>query len=158
MSDRDDNMNKRPPSNPSQENIIVLQAMYDSFRRGDVDAMLGFIGADVEWREPNNPINPAAGARHGHAGFLEWLRIGRQSEEILVLELRQFLTSENMVAVVGFARCRAKATGKSYETDFIHLITLKEGKIARFQEFFDTYAAAEAFRLDSSPSDEVHVR
>ena len=32
------------------------------------------------------------------------------------------------------------------KTDFVHLITFKDGKIERFREFFGTYAAAEAFR------------
>jgi ketosteroid isomerase-like protein len=39
-----------------------------------------------------------------------------------------------------------RSTGKVYETDFVHLIDLRNGRVARFQEFFDTYAAAEAFR------------
>jgi ketosteroid isomerase-like protein len=96
--------------------------------------------------EPANPFNPAAGMRHGKAGFLEWVNIGRESEEILVLQPMQFLTDEDTVAVVGHTKCIAKATGKSYETDFVHLVTIKDGKIIRFQEFFDTYAAAEAFK------------
>ena len=79
-------------------------------------------------------------------GFLEWLTIGRDAEEILVLEPRKFLTDNDTVAVVGFTRCLAKPTGKSYETDFVHLVTLREGKVIRFQEFFDTFVAAEAFR------------
>jgi ketosteroid isomerase-like protein len=33
-----------------------------------------------------------------------------------------------------------------YESDFVHLVTFKDGKVARFQEFFDTYLAGEAFR------------
>jgi ketosteroid isomerase-like protein len=65
-----------------------------------------------------------------------------------VLELRQFLTDRDTVAVLGFARCRARSTGKIYETDFIHLVTFQDRKITRFQEFFDTYAAAEAFRVN----------
>jgi ketosteroid isomerase-like protein len=28
----------------------------------------------------------------------------------------------------------------------VHLVTVRSGKIAKFQEFFDTYAAGEAFR------------
>ena len=50
----------------------------------------------------------------------------------------------------------AKPTGRTYETDFVHLITFRDGKIRRFQEFFDTYAAAEAFlapAVDSSTFD-----
>ena len=33
-----------------------------------------------------------------------------------------------------------------YKTDFVHVVTFRDGKIARFQEFFDTYVAGEAFR------------
>ena len=102
--------------------------------------------SEVVWEEPANPFNPAAGTRHGKAGFLEWLKVGRQSEEILDLQSKQFLTDNDTVAVVGYTKCLAKSTGKSYETDFVHLVTLKDGKIIRFQEFFDTYAAAEAFK------------
>jgi ketosteroid isomerase-like protein len=47
---------------------------------------------------------------------------------------------------VGHTRCRVKSTAKMYETDFVHVVTFKQGQIARFQEFFDTFAAAEAFR------------
>jgi len=50
------------------------------------------------------------------------------------------------VAVIGHTRCRVKSTAKMYETDFVHVVAFKQGRIARFQEFFDTFAAAEAFR------------
>ena len=32
------------------------------------------------------------------------------------------------------------------ERDFVHLVTFKDGRVVKFQEFFDTFAAAEAFR------------
>ena len=82
----------------------------------------------------------------GTHGFLEWLRVGRQSEEILALEPQLYLTSASSVAVVGHMKCRAKPTGRVYESDFVHLVTFTDGKVARFQEFFDTYLAGEAFR------------
>jgi ketosteroid isomerase-like protein len=126
--------------------IRTVQEVYAAFARRDVQAILAVLSPDVEWGEPANPFNPAAGTRRGHAGFLEWLQIGRASEEILALEARQFLADTESVAVVGHTKCLAKPTGKTYETDFVHLVTFKDGKIVRFQEFFDTYAAAEAFR------------
>jgi len=113
-----------------------------------VDAILAVVSPDVEWVEPDNPFNPSAGTRHGQAGFLEWLRIGKQSEEILALEPRQFLSGDDIIAVVGYMKCVAKRTGRSYESDFVHLVTFKAGKITRFQEFFDTYVAGEAGRPD----------
>ena len=127
-------------------NVKAVQHMYAAFAKRDINAILGMLSPDVEWREPSNPFNPAAGTRYGHEGFMEWLNIGRQSEEILALVPRKFLSDGDTVAVVGYTKCLAKPTGRSYETDFVHLITIKDGKIVRFQEFFDTYAATEAFR------------
>jgi ketosteroid isomerase-like protein len=130
----------------STENAKLVQDVYTAFAKRDIQSILALLSPDVEWGEPANPFNPAAGMRHGHAGFLEWLNIGRQSEDILVLEPRKFLADNDSVAVIGYTKCLAKPTNQTYETDFVHLVTLKDGKITRFQEFFDTYAAAEAFR------------
>jgi ketosteroid isomerase-like protein len=132
--------------NQPSDNVKAVQGLYAAFRNGEVSAILALLSADVEWCEPENPFNPAAGTRRGEAGFLEWLRIGQASEEILALEPRQFLSDDESVAVVGYSKCLAKPTGRTYETDFVHVITFRDGKIARFQEFFDTHAAGEAFR------------
>jgi ketosteroid isomerase-like protein len=141
-------MDKQISYNESDKNIKIVQELYAAFARHDIEAILRVLSPKVEWGEPANPFNPAAGTRYGHEGFLQWIEIGAQSEEILTLEPRQFITGTDTVAVVGYTKCRAKPTGKIYETDFVHLINIKDGKVVRFQEFFDTYAAAEAFRSD----------
>jgi len=130
------------------DHVRIVRELYAAFQQGDVAALLSVISPDVEWGEPDNPFNPAAGTRRGHAGFLEWLRVGRLAEEILVLEPREFLANSDSIAVVGYLKCLARPTGRSYESDFVHLVTFKEGKITRFQEFFDTWAAGQAFRPD----------
>jgi len=129
-----------------KENVSMVQELYASFAKRDIGSILGMLSSDVEWGEPSNPFNPAGGTRHGHKGFLEWLNIGKQAEEILVLEPRKMLTDNDSVAVVGYMKCLAKATGKTYESDFVYVVTLRDGKIVKFQEFFDTYVAGEAFR------------
>ena len=129
-----------------QENIKIVRQLYEAFAQRNINAILGMLSPDVEWGEPANPYNPAGGTRCGHQGFLEWLNIGRQAEDILILEPRKMLVDDDSVAVVGYMKCRAIPTGKIYESDFVHLVTLKSGKVAKFQEFFDTYLAGEAFR------------
>ena len=126
-------------------NIETVRRMYGAFARRAIDEILPVLAADVIWSEPENPHNPAAGVRRGHAGFLEWLRVGGEAEEILALEPKHFLAGDGMVAVVGYTKCRVKATGRVYETDFVHVIAFRSGLVVRFQEFFDTYAAADAF-------------
>ena len=133
------------PPGPGKHVQVVLQ-LYEAFRKGDVGRILALLSPDVEWIEPENPYNPAAGRRTGEAGFREWLKVGHEAEEILVLEVRQMFSNPDGVAVVGHSKCLARATGRTYESDFVHVITFRGDQIVRFQEFFDTFAAAEAFR------------
>lgn len=129
-----------------QSNMGIVKELYSAFARKDINGMLAMLSEDIEWGEPENPYNPAGGVRKGHAGFLKWISIGRDAEDILVLEPERFLTDEYGVAVTGYMKCRVKNTGKVYESDFVHLVTIKDGKICRFIEFFDTYIASEAFK------------
>ena len=128
----------------ANSNVEIVQGLYAAFAQRDIPTIVALLSPDVEWGEPPNPFNPAGGMRRGHGP--EWAEVGRQSEDILVLEPRKMLVGQDSVAVVGFMRCRAIPTGKEYESDFVHLVTLEAGKVTKFQEFFDTYAAGEAFR------------
>ena len=127
-------------------NVEIVQGLYHAFAARDIPAILAVLSPDVEWGEPSNPFNPAGGTRHGHDGFLERIEIGRKAEEIVLLEPHKMLLDEDSVAVVGFMRCRAIPTGRVYESDFVHVVTLASGMVTKFQGFFDTYAAGEAFR------------
>ena len=128
------------------ENINIVKRLYTLFAKKNISSILEMLSPDVEWGEPSNPFNPAGGTRYGHKGFLEWINIGRQSEDILELQPKKMLTDIDSVAVIGFIKCLAKPTGKIYESDFVHLFIIKDGLIVKFQEFFDTYIAGEAFR------------
>lgn len=139
-------MSVTPMLDPNRQSLLVVQEAYHAFGSRDIDALMKLLSPDVEWGEPDNPLIPSAGTRQGTAGVLEWLQIGKATEAILSLEPRRFLAQEDMVAVIGHTKVMARPTGKVYETDFIHLVEVRDGMIVRFQEFFDTYIAAEAFR------------
>jgi uncharacterized protein len=128
------------------ENIKIVQRLYALFAEKNINSILEMLSPDVEWGEPANPFNPAGGTRYGHQGFLEWCNIGKQNEDTLILEPRKMLTDVDTVAVLGYMKCLAIPTGKTYESDFVHIFVIKDGKILKFQEFFDTYIAGEAFR------------
>ncbi len=132
--------------NSQNENIKIVQNLYSSFSDKNINAILEMLSPDVQWGEPLNPFNPAGGTRYGHQGFLEWVNIGKHNEDILILEPQKMLSDSETVAVLGYMKCLAKPTGKIYESDFVHIIVIRDRKIVKFQEFFDTYIAGEAFR------------
>lgn len=129
-----------------QTNIEVVKSLYEAFGNRNIPGILELLDVNVEWGEPENPFNPAAGKRFGHQGFLDWINIGRSAEEILILRPERFLSDHDTVAATGYMKCKAISTQKIYESDFVHLVVLENGKIKRFQEFFDTYLAGEAFK------------
>ena len=125
---------------------VLVERLYAAFEQGDTEAALDSLADDVVWTEPENPWNPTGGTWRGRAGVTKWLAIGRESEEIIELLPMDFLAKGDTVIVTGHMTCRARSTNRVYESDFVHVIQVRDGKIARFQEFFDTWAAAEAFR------------
>jgi len=124
---------------------IVAQA-YQAFAGRDIPALLALLSPDVEWGEADNPLIPSAGMRRGIEGVLEWLRIGQETEDIRAFEIERVLVEGDMAAAIGRTSIVARPTGKAYAMDFVHLVTVADGRIARFVEHFDTWAAAEAFR------------
>jgi ketosteroid isomerase-like protein len=50
------------------------------------------------------------------------------------------------VVVVGYQRGRAKPTGRLYEIEFVHLWSVRDGKISEFWVYTDTAALVEALR------------
>ena len=126
----------------------VVEAAYRAFGARDIEALLGLLSPDVTWGEPDNPHIPSAGTRHGLPGVIEWLQVGNQTEVIVSFDPKRILVDGDIAAVIGQTRVVAKPTGRSYETEFVHLVRVLDGRIARFQEFFDTWVAAEAFRAE----------
>jgi ketosteroid isomerase-like protein len=124
----------------------LVEQAYGAFAARDIPALLGLLDPAVEWGEADNPLIPAAGMRSGIDGVLEWLRIGQETEDIRAFEVRRILVDGDMAAAIGRTVIVARPTGRAYELDFVHLVTVADGRIVRFVEFFDTWAAAEAFR------------
>jgi uncharacterized protein len=48
------------------------------------------------------------------------------------------------VTVLGRTLARVKSTGKKIDSEWAHVFTFRGGRVARFQEFYDTAAIVEA--------------
>ena len=142
-------MQEEPLVTSSLTTRAVVEVAYRAFGARDIEALLAVLDPDVEWGEPDNPHIPSAGTRRGLAGVVEWLTVGNETESIVALDVERILVDGDLAAVIGHTRVVAKATGIAYDTEFVHLVTVTGGRVVRFQEFFDTWIAAEAFRETS---------
>ena len=111
---------------------------------GDVEAFLNLFSDDVVWQSPemeNVPLNGKFSGRENLAGFVSGID---NYEEFLKFEPTEYIAQGDRVVVLGNYSARSKTTDKQYTTDFAHIITVKDGKVVNFYEFFDNAAAGRA--------------
>lgn len=128
-----------------QENLRIVQEGYAAFSRGDIAAALSNYADDVDWAMPGSPnVIPYAGQRRGRGQVAQFYSTFPQTEEVEQMDLRGFMTQGDKVLVFGHYKGRVRSTGRSYTKDFIHVITLRDGKVTKFREYVasdDMYAA-----------------
>ncbi len=124
-----------------QSNTSLVQAVYAAFGRGDAPFILSNLDEAVEWASNCNPADiPWGGVRHGHAGALSFLQALGGHVDFEAFEPRLFAAEGDLVFVQGRSVARVKATGRAYDSDWVHVFTISGGKLKRFHEFYDTAA------------------
>jgi hypothetical protein len=127
-----------------QENTKLAAQMYETFMAGNVEGFLNLFSDDASWHSPeieNVPLNGKFSGRENLAAFISGID---EHEEFLKFEPTEFIAQGDRVVVLGNFLARSKTTDKQYATDFAHIITVKDGKITSFYEFFDNAAAGKA--------------
>lgn len=129
------------------DNTKVVQAAYAAFGRGDIPALLGYMSDDVHWRPVIGTEThvPFSGERKGKAGVAEFFKIVADTEEFQQFEPREFVAQGDTVVAIGHYRAVTKGTGKTFDSDFVMVFTLRGGKVVAFREFTNTAAVNAAF-------------
>jgi ketosteroid isomerase-like protein len=129
-----------------RENTELVKQAYQHFKNGDIQSFLGLLSEDVEWTLFEIEGVPFSGTRRGSERVGEFYSQVFDTEEVLHFEPRELVAEGDKVVVLGDYAWRVKSTGREYESDFVHVITVRDGKVARFQEFMDTAVVGEAYR------------
>ena len=130
----------------SNPNISLVQNMYAAFGRGDIDALLTMATPDIEWNSGGVKRQyPAFGTHKGPAGVKEFFRTVAETVEFSEFSPREFYGDRDKVFVLGFYAGTIKRNGHKVATEWLMVFTLRDGKVAKFREFTDTYAVEEAY-------------
>jgi ketosteroid isomerase-like protein len=130
--------------NPST-NTRAVRDLFAAFQRGDVGSVLGLLAEEVEWSSGGPPEIPYAGTYRGRGEVARFLAALDAELDYEQWEPQEFIAQGDTVAVVGEERWRAKRTGKAVDNPWVLVLTLRDGKVARFRNFEDTAAVAAAF-------------
>ena len=124
----------------------VVQSMYAAFGSGDIEGLLGLCTDDVDWTMLGSIDLPYIGQFKGKQALLRWFGLVAEFDDIQAFEPREFFAGPDHVTVLGWERTRAKPGQGVFETPWVHLFTLRDGKVARFVGIYDTAAVEVARR------------
>lgn len=129
-----------------QQNTALVQDAYAAYGRGDVEHVLACMSPQVEWEIPAVPALAFTGKRHGRDEVADYFRQVVEKQDLRAFTPREFIAQGDKVVVLGHGAWTAKDTGQDFESDWVHVFTVKDGRIAAFREFMDAHVAVEAFR------------
>ncbi len=122
------------------DNVTLMKNLYAAFGRGEIPTVLAAMSRDIKWYEAeSNPYMPSGQAWVGPDSVMNnmFMRLGAEWEGFTVHPM-SFHGAGGSVIVEARYSGMYKRTGKSADVQACHVWDIKDGKVARFQEYVDT--------------------
>ena len=129
----------------SEANVRQVQEVFARFGRGDVPAILEMLHEDIVIEFYGPAAIPYAGHYVGKTRAKGFFETVLSSVDIHEFEPQEFIAQRDKVVVTGHLRLTARSTGGTIESDFVHVITVRDGLWLRFRDFMNTAVAVAAF-------------
>jgi ketosteroid isomerase-like protein len=127
-------------------NTAIAQQAYESFKKGDIQTLLKLMSDDIDWELPEIDSVPIAGRRSGRDAVSEFFAMVARDQEVIAFEPQEFVAERDKVVALGHYKWRVKDTDREFASDFVHIFTVRDGRIVAFREHFDTAAVAAAYQ------------
>jgi hypothetical protein len=119
-------------------NKEIMAALYASFAKGDVPAVLAGMDPKIEWTEAEGwPLYN--GTFVGPQAIVEgvFMRL-REIGDNFSVNVAQLVAEGDTVVALGTYSWNRKGSGEPAEVKMAHVWTLADGKVTRFQQHVDT--------------------
>ena len=111
--------------------------MYESFAKGDIEAIRAIMDPDVKLHEPKGLAS--GGTHHGFDEIVEnvFSKIGNEWVDVSVTPERYIEDGDTVVVLLAWKGTSSK-TGKSVEYPNAHVFDFEDGKIVQWRSYADT--------------------
>jgi ketosteroid isomerase-like protein len=128
----------------SQQNVDLVRSLYACFAAGDVAALLRGLSPDVVWNEAENFPYADRNPYRGPEAVGEGLFARLAAEWDLAVVPEEFVDAGEIVIALGRFQGHFRANGAALDAQFAHLFRIRDGRVARFDEYADTLQTAQA--------------
>jgi uncharacterized protein len=127
-------------------NKEIVQEMYQAFLDGEIGKLLSHCAPTCEWIIPGSSAVPTAGRYVGKQEIGHFFARVAETMRFDHFETRQFIAEGDQVAVLGVSTTRFPGSMETATHEWTMVFTFSEGKVIRFQEFYDTARVEKAFQ------------
>ena len=120
--------------------LDVIQQAYAAFGCQDIPALLKFVADKVDWKEICPATLPYSGLRRNPTEVGKFFDDIGEAEDITIFEPREFIEAGENVTVLGYLEGVARDTEQKFQSEWVHVFTVRNGKITRWRGFTDTAA------------------
>jgi uncharacterized protein len=130
----------------SQADVALIQSLYAAFGRGDIATIIAGVAPDIEWRlNGSRSDHPLLGTWKGAQGVQAFFADLARMQDFSEFAPREFFTDGEKVFVLGHYVATMRKNGRKAQSDWMHIFTVRNGKVAAFLEFTDTAEFARAW-------------
>jgi ketosteroid isomerase-like protein len=109
------------------------------------EALERFVAPDAVLENPLPEPIPFGGRFDGPEGFGAYLQGVFQAIEMEQFEIDEIFGEGERVTVLGRETSRVRSTDKRYTMSWVHVLTVRDGRIRHMREYNDTAAMAASF-------------
>jgi uncharacterized protein len=132
-----------------ENNVQLVKDVFAAMGSYHEHDLLALVAEDIEWIIPGDSW-PLAGTHRGHAELAAVLKKASKEVAMKYPKPPEFVAQRDRVLVIGVATGKIYATNKPYKDEWVFDITIRDGKVARIQEYIDTQALARASQMNAS--------
>jgi uncharacterized protein len=130
-----------------EADISLIKEMYESFSRGDIKGVIAGLTPDVHWRVNGERGDyPLFGVWNGAGEVKMFFGSVAEQEQFSEFSPTEFYASGDRVFVLGRYAGKIAKTGRTFASEFVHIFTLRDGKVCNFHEFNDSANFVKAWR------------
>ena len=123
----------------------VVMNLFGAFGKGDMQTIRSLLADDVDWVVTGDPAKmPWAGTFSGPDAVLKLMAGNTGATEDLEIATRWTVSGDDKVISLINERATVGETGRFYDVDSVHVYTVKDGKIVRFENHFNPVPILEA--------------
>ena len=124
--------------------LETVQELYGAFGARDVERILSVCADPIDWHFVGPIQLGYTGQRRTRAELLDFFVKVAANDDIHAFEPREFIAAGEHVTVIGWEQTTGKPSGKAFETEWVHVFTVRDGMVQRFLGLYDSAASLAA--------------